>query len=364
MTRFQAADGRGESWPQALSACLAQIEPLSAGRGLGFLYVADPLAQSLDLIHDELRRATGVEAWVGVGARAVCASGREHDGGAVAVLLADLDARAVRLFDRVRDGLQDLPPDLRRWCGAEGGVTGVVHGDPRLPRASATIARLAMATGGFLVGGLGSSESPLQIAGGPTEGGLSGALLGRSVPVIAGLTQGCSPIGPYHVITSCHQDLIETLDGRPALAVLEAEAGELLARDPRRMEGYIHAARPARHGGAGYVVRELLELDAGRGVLRLADGVAAGERLMFVRRDGAAAQRDLDRMLAGARPVLGALYHADDARGAGLFGPGSQELGRIRRALGDVPLAGAFLDGEIHHDHLYGHAGVLTLFLG
>jgi len=35
----------------------------------------------------------------------------------------------------------------------------------------------------------------------------------------------------------------------------------------------------------------------------------------------------------------------------------------IQSALGDVPLAGFFGNGEISHNRLYGYTGVLTLFL-
>ncbi len=43
-----------------------------------------------------------------------------------------------------------------------------------------------------------------------------------------------------------------------------------------------------------------------------------------------------------------------------MFGPGSVELGTIREALGDVPLAGFFANGEIFHDRLYAFTGVPT----
>jgi small ligand-binding sensory domain FIST len=36
----------------------------------------------------------------------------------------------------------------------------------------------------------------------------------------------------------------------------------------------------------------------------------------------------------------------------------------VRHALGDVPLVGFLSGGEIAHRHLYGYAGVLTVFTG
>jgi small ligand-binding sensory domain FIST len=37
------------------------------------------------------------------------------------------------------------------------------------------------------------------------------------------------------------------------------------------------------------------------------------------------------------------------------------ELGILREALGDIPLAGLFCDGEIFDARLYGYTGVLAL---
>jgi small ligand-binding sensory domain FIST len=275
------------------------------------------------------------------------------------------------LFDGLRDGRSDLDARLTVWArGAEGGLA-VVHADPRTPGVPDAIARFGAATGAFLVGGLSSSTvANVQLAGGPTEGGLSGVLLSPELPVLTGLSQGCTPIGPRHRITACHRNLVLTIDGRPALEVLKEEIGELLARDLRRIGGYIHAALPVRGlDRADYLVRNLLAIDPERGVLAVGAALRVGQELLFVKRDGASAQEDLRRMLAdldrrrAGRPVRGALYHACVARGPNMFGPDSAEVGMIREVLGDVPLAGFYANGEIFHDRLYAYTGVLTLFL-
>ena len=82
---------------------------------------------------------------------------------------------------------------------------------------------------GFLVGGLTSSRRQnLQIADGVIEGGLSGVSFSDGVTIATRLTQGCSPIGPKHTITACQQNVIITLDGRPALDVFREDIGETL----------------------------------------------------------------------------------------------------------------------------------------
>ena len=47
------------------------------------------------------------------------------------------------------------------------------------------------------------------------------------------------------------------------------------------------------------------------------------------------------------------------ASGGGLAFP----LQNLMAALGDVPIAGFFCNGEISHNRLYGYTGVLTLFV-
>jgi small ligand-binding sensory domain FIST len=90
---------------------------------------------------------------------------------------------------------------------------------------------------------------------------------------------------------------------------------------------------------------------------------------MFVKRDPATALADLSRMLedlhrrTAGRTIRGALYHSCVARGPHMFGPDSAELKTIERALGPVPLAGFFTNGEIFRDRLYSYSGVLTLFV-
>ncbi len=159
-----------------------------------------------------------------------------------------------------------------------------------------------------------------------------------------------------------------TLDDRPALDVLKEEAGDLLARNPSRMAGYIFAALPVAGSDTGdYLVRNLIGLDLDAGVLAIGDLLEEGMSLQFARRDADTARADLQRMLEAVKARLpnrpkGALYHSCLGRGRYLFGEGSEELRIIRDHLGEVPLVGFYANGEISHHRLYGYTGVLTLF--
>jgi small ligand-binding sensory domain FIST len=115
-------------------------------------------------------------------------------------------------------------------------------------------------------------------------------------------------------------------------------------------------------------VRNIIGIDPDSGVVAIAAALSPGDRLMFCRRDREAAQDDLARMLTRLKarldaPPRGALYVSCLARGPNLFGPGSAEAKMIQQMLGPVPLIGFFANGEICHDRLYTHTGVLTLFV-
>ena len=166
-------------------------------------------------------------------------------------------------------------------------------------------------------------------------------LLDAAVPVITGLSQGCTPIGPVREVTDCRGPWIRTLDRRPALAVLKEDIGEVLARDLRRIDGFVQAAIPLLGSDrADYLVRNLLGLDVNGGMIAIGEDVRRGDPVMFVKRDGSTAQADLRRMLhdllrrTEGRTVRGALYHSCIARGPHMFGPNSGGAARDRGGAG------------------------------
>ena len=198
--------------------------------------------------------------------------------------------------------------------------------------------------------------------------GLSGLLLAPEIAVATGLTQGCMPIGPVRRIDEARDNVVMTIDGRPALAVFQEDIGPELARDPRRLGGVIFVGLPVSGSDTGdYLVRNLMALDARQGWIALAAEVAPGDRILFCRRDPDSARADLGRMLRQLKgrlsgPPRAGIYVSCIGRGAALFGEKGVETGLIRETLGDFPLIGFFANGEISRDRLYGHTGVLTVF--
>ncbi|MEK9661180.1 MAG: FIST N-terminal domain-containing protein [Alphaproteobacteria bacterium] len=367
-----ATDGAVEKWQgwhDLAGRCLDRLtaEPGTTKDGFGLLYVSEPLAAELPAILDHVVTRTGIADWVGAAAPAICAGGSDYfDGPAMAAMVCDIPADDYHI---VRGGTGDADT-LAGWAVAHRPTIGIVHGDPRSPAVMSMAPELAAASGAFLVGGLAGAVSGNQIAGGVTEGGLSGILLGDGVAVATGLTQGCSPIGPVRTVTAMADEAIAELDGEPALAAFRGDIGEVLARDLRRVAGCIHGAIPVAGSDTGdYLVRNLAALDPAEETVTIATALREGDRVMFVRRDAASAVEDMDRMLdtlqrrIGDRGVHGGVYHSCVARGPNQFGSGARETAAIQARFGGIPLIGFFGNGEISHDRLYTYTGVLTLFL-
>ncbi len=366
---FLAAHARGGGWAEVAKSCADQLRALPPGANLGFLYATDALAADLGSVLTFLRERTRIADWVGSVGLGVCASGHEYFGEpALAVLVAALPENRARLFTPAAANAATLTQD--EWFERVRPMVAIAHGDPRDADIGERVASLAADASLYLVGGLAAAvEAPVQVAGRVVEGGLSGVLLAPDVPVLTGVTQGCSPIGPVHRITEASDNIIAALDDRPALDVFKEDIGELLSRDLRRVAGVIFAGFPVAGSDTGdYLVRNLVGIDMPRGWIAVARPVAVGDHVLFCRRDPANAAADLERMLtalkarAGGPPRAG-LYFSCVARGPNLFREAARETSLIRDAFGDFPLAGFFGNGEIAHNRIYGYTGVLALFM-
>ncbi len=263
-TRFRAAHAAGGPWPALARACLEQLFPLPDGANLGFLYVTDALAGDLANVLAFLRERTRIADWVGGVGLGICAAGVEtFECPGLAVMVAALPKDGFRVFGPIAGVSDRFHPEIAAWVARRQPVVGVVHGDPRCAEIDDMVAAVSAAQSTFLVGGITSARLlPLQIAGRVVERGLSGVLLAPEIVTTAGLSQGCSPIGPIHVVSEAQGNVIIAIDGRPALDVFKEEIGELLSRDLNRVPGLIFAGFPITGSDAGgFLVRNLLAVN-------------------------------------------------------------------------------------------------------
>ena len=116
------------------------------------------------------------------------------------------------------------------------------------------------------------------------------------------------------------------------------------------------------------MVRTLVGIDQQKKIFAINDNLIEGDELLFCRRDGNAATQDMIHMLENIKKRLtsqpkGGIYISCLGRGREQFGENSEEIKMIHEVLGNFPLTGFFANGEIHHNHVYGYTGVLTLFV-
>ena len=367
---FRFGHASDADWETMTASCLDQIGAVPADANLGFVYITDTLDEDLPLVAERLRERTGVDHWVGTVGFGVMVGGQEYfDTPAMVVMIGALEDDSFRVMSTIDTPGDPLPDDVMDWVARKSPMLGVVHADPRNAYVGDILNSITDDTEAFLVGGLTASRGKQgQIADGMTEGGVSGVLFAGDVGVTTGLSQGCSPVGGIHEVTKAEDNILFELDGRPALDVFKEDIGDVLARNLERVAGYIHAALPVSGDDSGdYLVRNVVGIDPDNKLVAIGERVSAGDRVMFVRRDGPSAMEDLDRMLAdvtsrASGAPKAALYYSCVARGPNLFGPDSEELKAVQEALGDdVPVVGFFANGEISNNRLYGYTGVLTL---
>lgn len=369
-TPFKVAHSGANDWAHAVQACTDGLGDIHPASNLGFVYITDHFAGNVSSIVHYLRDRTGIQRWVGGVGIGICAADTAYfDQPALAVMITCFPEDAFCVFPSISQDIEQLSRKHLEWIAKVSPHFGVVHGDPDNPKTPQLIEALATSTSAFLVGGLTTSRhAHHQVAGRLTGGGLSGILFAPDVAVQTGLSQGCIPVGPSHLISDCIDNVLIGLDGRRALDVFKEDIGELLAKDLSRVAGYIHAALPLPGCDTGdYMVRSLIGIDPVHGWLGIGERVEPGGRIIFVKRDPASARDDLETMLDKVKnrmqsPPRGGLYFSCIARGSGMFGTPNQETALLRQRLGEVPLIGLYCGGEISNGRLYGYTGVLALF--
>jgi small ligand-binding sensory domain FIST len=358
MKNFRVAVAVDADWRVCTAACAARLGG-DHGAAIGLLYVSDAFADHVPAIRSRLREATGVADWSGsVGMGVLAGTTELNDQPALVAAIAPMPVGSYRLVGGASAAT------------TEGGAYpfGLVHLDPRREDSIGQLASLASRSGAFLVGGLASSRRPVASAKAPSApGSLDGILFDARVGVQTGLTQGCTPLGPAHLITEGREHIVATLDGRPALEALREDAGGL-PDDLRRLGDWLHVGLPLPHSDRrDYVVRDVIGIDPMRGWIAIAESVAPGDRLMFVRRDAESARADLLAMCRSLAARLGGaprggVYFSCVARGRHMFGSDGAELAVINAELGGMPLIGFACGGEINNARIYGYTGVLCVF--
>ena len=187
--------------------------------------------------------------------------------------------------------------------------------------------------------------------------GLVGVSLAGDLQVDCVVSQGCRPVGETVVITKAHRNVIEELNGKPALATVQEILAELPLDDRLLVNtNGLHIGRVIDEGKGSYgrgdfLIRSVIQVDKDNGSIAIGDLARAGQTLQFHVRDAKTAQEDLRLLLEGelqlANAPVGAVLFSCAGRGTRLYDEPHRDILTAREILGPVPMAGFFGAGEL-----------------
>ena len=321
-----------------------------------------------------LREQLAPRQFIGCTAGGVVGAGREiEDQAATAVLAARLPGVHVDPLPDLDDDEVNLRPEDLQAC--------IVLVDPFSTATEALLNRLEeLAPGIPVIGGVASWASApgrnrLAQDGEVTNSGLVGVTLRGNVRVSTIVSQGCRPVGDWFTVTGSRSNLIQELDGKPPLEVLQEVFAEASADDQKLMRSGILLGRgvvrqPDDLGHGSFLIRVVLGADRESGAISVADRVREGEYVQFHVRDAQSARDDLEMLLTPQvfeETAAGALLFTCNGRGERFFGERDADVAIIGNALGEqVPVTGFFCGGEIgpigSANFVHGYTASLAVF--
>ncbi len=192
--------------------------------------------------------------------------------------------------------------------------------------------------------------------------------------LVCAVAQAAKQLGPIRVVTAANQNLIQELDGRPALEQLMSDLPAGLRDQLGRLGGSLFAAFGTEDGDSS-VLRSVTGIDPRTGSVAVSDQARVGAEVAFSLRDQAAARADLEEALGSLESALGAkkaqlfVVFSSSARDAALLGAPLWDVTRILSRFGpDVPVVGVAGAGELARlggsTHVMGHTVVVVAVVG
>jgi len=206
--------------------------------------------------------------------------------------------------------------------------------------------------------------------------GAVAALIHGPVRLDTVVSQGCRPIGRPYVVTRAERNVIHELGGKPALLQLKELFDQLPTREQILVQRHLHVGRVVseyreKFEQGDFLIRNVIGIDPGEGAIAIGDYIRTGQTVQFHVRDQEAADGELKQLLSGVQSSEGpapaaALLFSCNGRGTNMFSGPDHDALAIDRALGSVPLAGFFAQGEIGpiggQNFLHGFTASIAIF--
>ena len=321
----------------------------------------------------------GTDHVVGCSAAGVLAGDLEVEGGpGVAALVLQGDLAPRRFFVPLERGRPERVADCIAEAVGDRAKPGAVlllfadsynlEGEPLLRALTGRLPGVRVVGGGASENGS-VGEVAVFSGNASSSNAVSGVLLAGDLRATVGVTHALRRVGRLHRVTSARDNVILTLDGRPAYEAFAAVVPASLLEDARRAITVVLAGLSVGEGD--FVARHVRGLDPERGSVTLAAYVTEGQELFFGVRDPQGARDDLQRVLADQAAAwestspAAALYVNCVGRGRGFYGVPGLDTAYIRQHLGGIPVAGFFSGAEIAPgggvSQLHQYTGVLAM---
>lgn len=328
-----------------------------------------------------LRAAFPSAALLGCTAQSVIGGGRElEEAPGIGLLAASLPGVEVRPFHLGPEAASARGLARAIGCAPRDEVQLLVLADPWSADVESLCAGLdaelpgALRAGGLASGGEGPGQSALFAGDTVRRDGVVGVALRGALRIDTVVAQGCRPIGQPMFVTRCQGQLLEEVDGRAPLEVLD----ELFAAAPPPEQALFRHSlflglemRPERerYARGDFLIRNLVGADPESGALSVAALLRERQVVQFHLRDAQSAAADLAERAAryehGAQ-ARGALLFSCLGRGRQLYGEPDHDTRLFRERVAPVPIAGFFCNGEIGpiegRSFLHGYTSAFAIF--
>lgn len=357
VARAQAALGLGPTWRAALTEALTSFSPTTTAPDLVILFASSHFAPHFPDLLRATRRRTGARLLTGCSVSGYLANGMEVEHGAglslLALWLPNADLRGLRLdADSPLPAAEDLA-----------GITGwMMFADPARIDTLGLLQRLKRLSPGRPIAG-GMAAGPDRGQGGIVflndEVYSDGAVaigIGGPWTMSAHVSQGCFPIGESWTVTEVQRNALLSISNRPAVEVLQRTIETLTPAQREIAPGNVMVGLAVdeyldQYDHGDFMVRGILGVDQRRRAVVIGGLPRIGQTMQFHLRDPALATADLQAVTRRAESAAGApvaaLLCTCEGRGTRVFGEPDHDSRLVQAGLPGVPLAGAFLAGEI-----------------
>ncbi|MAS27059.1 MAG: hypothetical protein CMN97_02200 [Synechococcus sp. NAT40] len=360
---------------------------------LALVFVSSDFASDLPRLQPLLQERLQSEHWLGcigggvVGTNSKGKACELEQTPALSVTLLNLPGAVLQPFAVTTDTLPDLDgsnQQWQQWLGLDPAALRslIILIDPSSSSINDMMSGLdyafpsAPCLGGIAAPHAAPHGSLLQ--GQAVRSGAVGIAIGGDWTLEPAVAQGCKPIGPVFSIEQAERNVLLELSHNQKrdtpVACLQRVLAELNDEERELVKDslFLGIERGALLMGAStspeprsaFLVRNLIGVDPRNGAVAVAERIRVGQNVQFQLREAEASRREARQLLCEARercdqqPLFGLLF-ACLGRGEGLFGSKDGDVGIARSVIADLPIAGAFCNGEVGplagSTHLHGY---------